>query len=142
MKKILFVVRLIVAVILLQTLFYKFTAHPDSVYIFTTLGLEPFGRIGIGIAELIAAILLIVPKTAWLGSGLSLGIISGAVFSHLTQLGIVVNGDGGLLFYLALIVMFGSAIILWSERKNIPFISNYLKESTQLPMKENTQEMA
>lgn len=127
MKYLLLIIRIIVAIILVQTLYFKFTAHPDSVHIFTTVGLEPVGRIGIGVVELIAAILLLIPKTVWLGAGLSLGIITGAVFMHLTKLGIDVNNDGGKLFYLAVAVFVGSAIILFSERKSIPIISNYFK---------------
>ena len=94
--------RVAAAVILLQTLFFKFTAAPESVYIFTKVGLEPWGRIGSGIAELIAAILILVPATTWLGAGLALAVMAGAIFSHLTVLGIVVMDDGGLLFGLAL----------------------------------------
>src|SRR5258707_10230054 len=89
------------AVILLQTLFFKFTGAPESVYIFTKVGLEPWGRIGSGVAELIAAILLIAPSFPWLGAGLALGVMGGAIMSHLTVLGIVVKDDGGLLFGLA-----------------------------------------
>ena len=127
MKYLILTLRIIVAIILLQTLYFKFTAHPDSVHIFTTVGLEPVGRIGIGVLELIAAILLLVPKTVWLGAGLAFGIIIGAVFMHLTQLGIEVNNDGGTLFYLALAVLIGSGIILFSQRKSIPIISKFFK---------------
>ncbi|MDY7394342.1 DoxX family protein [Aureibaculum sp. 2210JD6-5] len=122
-SKIYFVLRLLVALILVQTLYFKFTAHPDSIHIFSTLGLEPYGRIGIGILELIAAILILVPKTVWMGALLSLGIISGAIFSHLTKLGIEVNGDGGKVFYMALVVFILSIIILLKNRKNIPFVN-------------------
>jgi len=127
MKKYIFLIlRIIVAVILVQTLYYKFTAHPDSVYIFSTVGLEPVGRIGIGIMKLIAAILLLVPKTAWMGALLSLGLISGAIFLHLTKIGIEVKGDGGLLFGLAVAVFLLSLIILWNERKKVPVLKNLL----------------
>jgi uncharacterized membrane protein YphA (DoxX/SURF4 family) len=121
-KYIPFILRLIPAIILLQTLYFKFSGAPESVYIFETLGLEPVGRIGSGIAELIASILLLIPKTAWAGAGLSLGVISGAIVSHLTQLGIEVQGDGGFLFILAVIVFVFSAIVLWMNRKEIPVI--------------------
>ena len=114
--------RIIVAIILLQTLRFKFTAHPDSVYIFSQVGLEPIGRIGIGIIELIAAILLLIPRTIWIGAGLTLGIIGGAIMMHLTQLGIEVQGDGGVLFYTALVTFSLSAIILWMNKKDIPFL--------------------
>src|SRR5262250_1525066 len=93
--------RLIVAVILLQTLFFKFTGAAESVYIFSTLGAEPWGRIGSGIVELIAAILLLVPATVTVGASIALVVIVGAIMSHLTVLGIEVQGDGGLLFVLA-----------------------------------------
>ncbi len=123
MKKYLpFVLRIIVAIILIQTLRFKFTAHPDSVYIFTQVGLEPFGRIGIGILELIAGILLLIPKTVWTGVILTLGIIGGAIFMHLTKLGIDVNGDSGVLFYTAITTFILSGIILWIYRKDIPFL--------------------
>lgn len=123
-KKIILVLRIIVAIILIQTLRYKFTAHPDSVYIFSKVGLEPFGRIGIGVLELISAILLIIPRTIWLGALLTVGIIGGAVMMHLTQLGIEINNDGGTLFYLALVTLILSFIILFNQRKNIPFIGS------------------
>jgi len=96
--------RIIVAIILIQTLRFKFSAHPDSVYIFTKIGLEPYGRIGIGILELIAGILILIPKTVWMGAALTTGIIGGAIFMHLTKLGIEINGDKGLLFYTAILM--------------------------------------
>lgn len=116
------VLRIIVAVILIQTLRFKFTAHEDSVYIFETVGLEPFGRIGIGIVELIAGILLLIPKTVWAGATITLGVIGGAIMMHLTQLGIEVRGDGGVLFYTAVLTFILSAIILFIHKKDIPFL--------------------
>ncbi len=116
------VLRIIVAIILVQTLRYKFTAHPYSVYIFTKISLEPYGRIGIGALELITAILIVLPKTIWAGAILSIGIISGAIIMHLSILGIEINNDGGNLFYMALIVLILSILILWNERKKIPLI--------------------
>jgi len=95
------ILQLLVAAILFQTLFFKFTAAEESVYIFSRLGLEPWGRIGSGVVELIACILLLHPRTVTLGAILAAGVISGAIFSHLTKLGIVVKDDGGLLFALA-----------------------------------------
>lgn len=117
--------RLIVAVILVQTLFFKFTAHPDSVYIFTTVGLEPFGRIGIGVLELIASILLLIPRTVWAGASLALGLMAGAIFMHLTLLGIDVQGDGGTLFGMAVLVFALSGVIAWFYRKEIPVVKNW-----------------
>ena len=121
-KHIPFALRIIVAVILIQTLRFKFSAHPDSVYIFETVGLEPIGRIGIGILELIAGILLLVPKTVWVGASLTLGIIGGAIMMHLTQLGVDVKGDGGLLFGTAVVTFILSAIILYLYKNDIPFL--------------------
>ena len=122
--------RLVVAVILLQTLFFKFTGASESVYIFSTLGAEPWGRIGSGIVELIASILLLVPATTTIGAALALGVISGAIVSHLTILGIEVQGDGGLLFILALIVFVASAAILVLRRAEIPIIGMWLATRT------------
>jgi putative oxidoreductase len=96
--------RLVAAAILLQTLFFKFTGAAESVYIFEKVGQEPWGRYGSGVVELIAAGLLFLRPTRTIGAGLALGVISGAIFFHLTKLGIVVQDDGGLLFVLALVV--------------------------------------
>ncbi|GAA3625490.1 DoxX family membrane protein [Flavivirga jejuensis] len=114
--------RLIVSIILIQTLRFKFSGHPDSVYIFSQVGLEPYGRIGIGILELIAGILLLIPKTVWMGATLTLGVIGGAIFMHLTQLGIEINNDGGILFITAIVTFILSAVILYIYKDNIPFI--------------------
>lgn len=122
-KYILIALRLTIALILIQTLRYKFSAHPDSVYIFTKVGMEPFGRIGVGIIELIAAVLIIFPKTAWMGAAITLSVIGGALFLHLTILGIEINGDGGSLFFLALITEILSGFILWDQRNQIPQIN-------------------
>src|SRR5216117_3805930 len=103
--------RVAAAVILLQTLFFKFTAAPESVYIFTKIGLEPWGRIGSGVVELIAAILLFVPRFHWLGAAIAICVLAGAIVSHLTVLGIVVMDDGGLLFFLALITVACCAVV-------------------------------
>ena len=129
MKKTIFwSIRLIPAIIMLQTLFFKFTAAPESVYIFSQLGLEPYGRIGVGVLELLAAALILVPKTSIYGAGLSLGLMGGAIFSHLTKLGIVIQNDGGTLFILALLVAVFSIIILWVEKAQIFMILNLFKK--------------
>ncbi|HMQ15578.1 MAG TPA: DoxX family protein, partial [Phycisphaerae bacterium] len=102
-----------------QTLFFKFTAAEESVYIFKTLGMEPWGRIGSGVAELVACVLLLVPRTVPVGALLSLGVIGGALVSHLTTLGIVIKDDGGLLFALALIVFACCVTILIIRRRKL-----------------------
>ena len=122
--------RIIVAIILLQTLFFKFTGAEESKYIFSTLmgaENEAFGRIGSGVVELVAVILLFIPSTIWLGAVLALGTISGAIFSHLTKLGIVVKDDGGLLFILAIVVFISSAITLFIYRGDVPILGNILQ---------------
>jgi len=116
--------RLVAAAILLQTLFFKFTGAEESVYIFSTLHMEPWGRVGSGVAELVACVLLLAPGTVVLGALLSIGVISGAILSHLTFLGVEVQGDGGLLFALAVVVFVASAGVLWLRRTEIPFVGH------------------
>lgn len=120
MKIIDWILRVVAAVILFQTLFFKFTGAPESVWIFEQAGAEPWGRIGTGVVELIAGVLLLIPSKAWMGAFLALGVMVGAVVSHLFVLGIEVQGDGGTLFALALIVMACSAITLWYRRDELP----------------------
>lgn len=108
--------RLLAALVMLQTLYFKFSGAPESVYIFTTVGMEPWGRFGVGIMELIAAVLLLIPATAWLGAGIALGLMVGAIGMHLTLLGIEVNHDGGYLFFLAVVVSVCSLYVLWEQR--------------------------
>ncbi|MEO5675514.1 MAG: DoxX family protein [Chitinophagales bacterium] len=115
-------IKIIAAFIMLQSLYFKFSAHPEAVYIFTTLGMEPWGRIGLGVLELIASILILIPRTSWIGAVLALGLMSGAVFFHLTILGFVVYNDGGKLFIMAIIVILCSAIILWANRRRVPVL--------------------
>lgn len=114
--------QLTAAAILGQTLFFKFTGSPESRYIFTTLGIEPWGRIGTGVIELIAVVLLLYPRTSVLGAVLAMGLMGGAIMSHLTRLGIEVRGDHGLLFKLALVVMLTSVIVLVLRRRELPVI--------------------
>lgn len=114
--------QLLVAAILAQTLFFKFTAAPESVHIFSTLGLEPAGRIGSGVAELLATVLILVPATVVLGALLALGVMAGAIAAHLGPLGIEVQGDGGLLFGLACVVLVASAAVLVLRRRELPVV--------------------
>ncbi len=122
------VLQVVVAVILLQTLFFKFTGAVESVYIFSTLGAEPWGRIGSGVIELIASVFLLFPRTVTLGALLALGTISGALFAHLTRLGIALTavGDRGELFALAVVVFVASLGILLLRRRQIPIIGEHL----------------
>jgi len=125
------VCRVAVAIILFQTLFFKFTGAEESKYIFSTVlnpQLEAYGRIGSGVVELIAVVLLLIPSTVWLGAILAFGTISGAIFSHLTLLGIEVKGDGGLLFGLAVTVFVLSAVILVIHRRALPIVGQVFSQ--------------
>jgi uncharacterized membrane protein YphA (DoxX/SURF4 family) len=105
------VLRTVAALIMLQTLYFKFSGAEESVYIFSKLGMEPWGRIGTGILELIASILILYPKTTFFGSALAIGLMAGALFVHLTSLGISVKNDGGQLFIYALLVFISSIVL-------------------------------
>ena len=132
--------RIMAALILLQTLFFKFTAAPESVYIFTKLGtfvnsylpwasvesIQVSARIGSGIMELIAAVLLLTPRFVWAGAILAIAATGGAIASHLTFLGVEVQGDKGLLFGLAVVVLVASAIALFLHRQQIPVLGAQL----------------
>ncbi|NNE99808.1 MAG: DoxX family protein [Pyrinomonadaceae bacterium] len=121
--------RIIVALIFLQTLFFKFTGAEESKYIFTTLmgaEYEAIGRIGSGLVEMIAAILILLPRTVSVGAVLSIGTISGAILSHLTKLGIVVKDDSGALFGLAVVVFVLSLAVVFIHRRELPFIGDSL----------------
>jgi uncharacterized membrane protein YphA (DoxX/SURF4 family) len=110
--------RLVAAVILIQTLYFKFTGHPQSVALFTQLGMEPWGRIGTGVMELIASILILYPRTTGWGAALGMGLMGGALFFHLTKLGIVFDGDAVLFIY-ALITFVCCLILFIKYRKQI-----------------------
>ncbi len=113
------ILRLIAAFIMLQTLYFKFTAQPESVQLFTTLGMEPWGRIGTGVGELIASILILIPRTTLMGAIMGLGLMSGAIFFHLTKLGVYFGGDA-VLFGYAVTVFVCCALLVIIYRKNIP----------------------
>lgn len=119
-KILLWVLRILPALIMLQTLFFKFTASEESVYIFSKLGAEPYGRIGAGVFELIAAVLLLIPRTSLIGALLGAGVMAGAIFSHLAVLGVVVKDDGGQLFIYALVTMICCIALLALLREQIP----------------------
>ena len=126
--------QIIAAAILLQTLFFKFTGAEESVYIFTKLGAEPWGRIASGIAELIAAGLVLSGRFSVYGAGMAMGVMAGAIGSHLTKLGIVVKDDGGLLFVLACVVFLSGALVVWLRRSEIPFFGSRFAAPRCAPM--------
>jgi hypothetical protein len=119
------VARYLSALILAQTLFFKFSAAVESVYIFTAVGMEPWGRIGVGVAELVAALLLLYNRFSWIGAGLSIGMMVGAIIMHLLVIGIEVMGDGGELFFLALAVLLLSSYVFYEQRATwLPFLTH------------------
>lgn len=123
------VLRLLAAVIMLQTLYFKFTGAEESIYIFTQLNMEPWGRVGIGVMELIASILILYPRTTGFGALLGMGLMSGAMFFHLTKLGIVVMDDGGQLFIYAAIVFIACLLLAIISRKElIRFLQSIIKK--------------
>ncbi len=122
------VLRIVAAIILLQTLYFKFTGHPESVELFTKLGVEPWGRIGTGVIELIASVLLLIPSTVFIGAFLGFGLMSGAILSHFTVIGIESKGDGGQLFMLAIVVWICCAVImLLNKHQAILFLNRVRK---------------
>jgi uncharacterized membrane protein YphA (DoxX/SURF4 family) len=127
-KAVSWILRLTSAVILLQTLYFKFTGAPESVYIFTKVHAEPWGRIGSGVMELVASLLLLTPRYAWLGSLLAACAAAGAILSHLTLLGIEVQNDKGLLFTLAIVVFLASLVTLFLHRRQIPLAGDKLQK--------------
>jgi len=114
----LWILRLLAAGIMLMTLYYKFTGHEQSKRLFTELGMEPWGRIGTGIFELIASILILYPRTTGYGALLGMGLMAGALFFHLTKLGIVWDGDAWLFIY-ALTAFLSCAILVLFYRKQL-----------------------
>jgi len=116
------------AVILAQTLFFKFSGAEESVALFTKLGVEPYGRIGLGIVELVTVVLLLVPRTAAFGGLLTVGLMVGAVGSHLGPIGIEVNGDGGALFGMALVTLAAGLVTIWLRRAELPVLRTLLPQ--------------
>jgi uncharacterized membrane protein YphA (DoxX/SURF4 family) len=121
MKSPLFVwiIKLVAVIILLQTLYFKFTGAEESVYIFSTLGIEPFGRIGSGVVELVASLLLLMPRTTLLGALIGAGTMLGAIASHLLILGVEIKNDGGTLFILAIITFLCCAILIFNQKEKL-----------------------
>jgi putative oxidoreductase len=130
-KIISWVLRIVSAVILLQTLYFKFTGAPESVVLFTKLGVEPWGRIGTGVVELIASVLLLLPSTVFIGAFLAVGLMAGAILSHLLIIGVESQGDGGQLFILACIVLVCAAILTFLyKQQGLQLLHRFLKRKT------------
>ena len=123
------ILRLLAAIILLQTLFFKFSAAPESIYIFSKIGIEPWGRIGTGILELIAGTLILIPATTAYGASLAIPLMAGAIFFHLTKLGITVQNDGGQLFIYAILVFISSAVLAIIYREDLVTVKKFIVKS-------------
>jgi putative oxidoreductase len=111
--------RVVAALLMLQTLYFKFTASEESVYIFQTVGLEPVGRLSVGVVELVASVLILINSTAWIGASLAIGLMMGAIASHLFVLGISVKGDGGQLFIYAVLVLICSLYVIFVNKTKV-----------------------
>ncbi|PWJ58790.1 DoxX-like protein [Dyadobacter jejuensis] len=118
------ILRGVAAIILFQSLFFKFSAADESVYIFSTLGMEPWGRIGSGVAESIAIVLLLIPATTALGALLGLAVMTGAIGAHLTQLGIVVQDDNGQLFLYACLVFLSCLFLVFIKKEQLTHLKD------------------
>lgn len=114
------VCRTVAAAIMIETLFFKFTGAPESVYLFSKMGMESWWRYGQGIWELAASLLLLTPRLGWAGGILTLGALGGAIVSHITVLGIEVQGDHGLLFAMAILTFVCGFIVTFLHRHEIP----------------------
>lgn len=123
--------RLVAAGILGQTLFFKFSGAAESRWIFETLGAEPWGRLGTGALEAAAVVLLLLPRTAALGALLATGLMAGAIGSHLTLLGVEVQGDGGLLFALACVTAVCGAGVAWRRRDELLGLAGTLQAASR-----------
>ena len=125
--------QLAVVFILGQTLFFKFTGAPETVALFEVLGAEPFGRYAAGLMELAAVVLMLIPRTAWLGSAISFAAITGAIGAHFTRLGISIDPAalgkpaleplaGPSLFGMAVFVFAASSAVLVIRRRQVPVV--------------------
>lgn len=119
-RKLSWVCRAIAATIMIETLFFKFTGAEESIYIFSKMGLESWWRYGQGIWELIASMLLLRWRLGWAGGLLTMGALGAAIVSHLTVLGVVVQGDHGLLFAMALTTFACGTVVTFLHRHEIP----------------------
>ncbi len=126
------IAQILAAVIMGQTLFFKFAAAPEPVHIFTTLGVEPWGRLATAVFELIAVVLLMIPRAAVFGGLLGVGLMIGAIGSHLTRIGIVVLNDGGLLFGMALATLIASVTIVLIRRKQLTNAISTLRSASAI----------
>ena len=117
------VCQLVAAGIMIETLFFKFTAAPESVYIFKRMGTEPWWRWGQGIWELLASICLLVVPLRWAGGVLTTGAMLAAILSHMTWLGFSIQGDHGLLFGMAMVTFICGFTVMILHRHSIPWIT-------------------
>ena len=103
---------------------FKFGSHEQAIHIFTTLGVEPWGRFLLGGIELVLAIGILLPITKSIANTLIGLLMIGAVGAHLfTPLGIVVRwdgqNDGGQLFAMGITVIILCVIEMGIEKSSV-----------------------
>ncbi len=123
------VLKILAALIMLQTLYFKFSAAPQSVHLFTILGMEPWGRIGIGSLELVASILILIPRTTGFGALMGVGLMAGAIFFHITKLGLEFDGDYVLFIYAVITFVCSSILVVLYKNQLLSLAGNILKKS-------------
>ena len=129
------VAQIIAVLIMGQSLYFKFTAHPESVAIFTDINMEPNGRILIGVIELVACLMLLRPASAHYGAILGACTMGGAIVGHFTQIGW--HGERGTLGLMAVLVLVACSVVLYIRRRDLPLIKVALDESSAPPSKED-----
>lgn len=120
--------KIVAALIMLQTLYFKFSAAPQSVHLFTILGMEPWGRIGIGSLELVASILILIPRTTGFGALMGVGLMAGAIFFHITKLGIEFDGDYVLFIYAVITFVCSGILVVLYKNQLLSLAGNILKK--------------
>lgn len=126
-KNLIWIAQIAVVVIMGQTLFFKFTDHPETVALFDQLGQGALAYKSIGALELIACILLLIPRSITIGAGLAVGLMSGAIMAHITELGF--TGPNGALGWMAVAAWILSLVIMYVRRTEIPILKKILASS-------------
>lgn len=110
--------RLFISFYLIQYSYVKLSGQQSAIELFTTLEMEPWGRITIGILELITVLLILYPRTTVLGGLLGMVSMAAVIYYHLTQLGIAIRGDS-FLFIIACAIFAASLALVITNRKQL-----------------------
>jgi len=116
---IVWILRFVAAYILITAAFMKFNGAEIDIKLFSHIGMEPHGRILIGILELAAAIFILIPQSTIYGAFLGLGVMTGAIIGHLTVIGL-----GGI--HMAIIVFVCCLILIYLRRNDSSIFRNML----------------